>query len=213
LKKFSDPVQYKVADSVVIEAYEGKLPNILLECWREFGFCNFKNGLFSIIDPFQYREAASTWLKGTSLPQIDNFHAFARSGFGELFLWGENTGQHFSIEVATSSIFDNGSNENYINKEGANEAILNFFTVLKPSSLDLEDIYTNQSIFEDAVDKFGPLEADEMFTFEPALFLGGEQTIKTVNKVNFFIQSEILASMGQREIMDIKGLAKKAFGK
>jgi hypothetical protein len=39
-----------------------------------------------------------------------------------------------------------------------------------------------------------------------------EQTFKTVNKVNFFIQSDILASMGQREIMDIKGLTKKAFG-
>lgn len=52
-----------------------------------------------------------------------------------------------------------------------------------------------------------------MFTFEPAPFLGGKQTIKTLSKVDFFIQSEILASMGQREIMDIKSLTKKAFGK
>jgi len=64
-------------------------------------------------------------------------------------------------------------------------------------------------IFEQTIKKFGPLEEDEMFTFEPALFLGGEQTLKTVNKVNFFIQSDILAGMDQREIMDIKGLAKK----
>ncbi len=79
--------------------------------------------------------------------------------------------------------------------------------------MDIEDINTEEPIFQQAIDRLGALADDEMFTFEPAPFLGGEQTFKTVNKVNFFIQNEILASMGQREIMDIKGLANKAFGK
>ncbi len=51
-----------------------------------------------------------------------------------------------------------------------------------------------------------------MFTFEPAPFIGGERSLRTINKVNIFIQSEILASMGQREITDMKGLAKKTLG-
>lgn len=90
---------------------------------------------------------------------------------------------------------------------------MGFFGVISPENVNLIDVDTKKPIFEQAVKKFGYLEENEMFTFEPALFLGGEQTFKTVNKVNFFIQSDILASMGQREIMDIKGQAKKAFGK
>ncbi|EIK47037.1 hypothetical protein O59_001058 [Cellvibrio sp. BR] len=213
LKKFGSPIHSQIATQETIEKYRNRLPDALIDCWTEYGFCSFLDGLFQIVNPEIYRETIPTWLKGTGLLEIDTFHVFARSGFGELFLWGEKTGQHFNIEILEGSIFDNGSDENYINKEGSSEAILNFFTVLKPSSLDIEDINTEEPIFQYAIDRLGALADDEMFTFEPAPFLGGEQTFKAVNKVNFFIQNEILASMGQREIMDIKCLANKAFGK
>ena len=211
LKKFGEPTKYDDVPFETTEAYKQKLPDILLQCWKEYGFCGFKDGLFLLVNPTEYKDITITWLKGTGLLEIDTFHVFARSGFGELFLWGEHTGQHFNIEILDSLIFDNGSNETYINKEGPNEALLNFFTVLKPSSLDIDDTDTDEPIFEQAVAKFGALNADEMFTFEPAPFLGGDKSLNVVNKVNFFVQSEVLAGMGQREIMDIKGLTRKAF--
>ncbi len=211
LEKFGEPQKKILVSEEILNKYRGQLPERLLEYWQEFGFCNFKDGLFWIVNPDDYQDSMQTWLKGTGILELDTFHVFDRSGFGELYLWGEKTGQHFNIETIYSVIFDNGSDEKYIAKEGANEAIMNFFTVIKTTSADLEDVDTDEPIFEQAVKKFGPLAEDEMFTFEPALFLGGEQTFKTVNKVNFFIQSDILASMGQREIMNIKGLTKKAF--
>ena len=213
LEKFGPPKNSQPTTNELLEKYHNCLPNRLLEYWQEYGYCSFKDGLLWIVNPDDYRDTMNTWLRGTEILEFDNFHVFARSGFGELYLWGEKTGQHFNIEMINGVIFSNGSNEKYIEKVGANEAIKNFFTVIKPYSIDLDDIDADTPIFEQAVDKFGPLKEDEMFTFEPALFLGGEQTLKTVNKVNLFIQSEILADMGQREIMDIKGLAKKAFGK
>ena len=154
-----------------------------------------------------------TWLKGTGVQELDDFHVIARSGFGSLFLWGKKTGQSWRIDIIDAQIFFKRSDEKRIQTEGENKSLMGFFGVISPENVGLEDVDTDEPIFEQAVDKFGPLETDEMFTFEPALFLGGEQTFKTVNKVNFFIQSEILASMGQRDILDIKGLAKKAFGK
>lgn len=212
LEKFGEPQKNLPVNDDQLIKYQGQLPERLLEYWQEYGFCSFKDGLFWIVNPDDYQDIMEAWLKGTGILELDTFHVFARSGFGELYLWGKNTGQHFNIETINSVIFDNGSDEKYISKEGENEAIKNFFTVIKTASADLEDVDTDKSIFEQAVKKFGPLAEYEMFTFEPALFLGGEQTFKTVNKVNFFIQSDILASMGQREIMDIKGLTKKAFG-
>lgn len=211
LKKFGEPETCKMAEAVTINQYRNRLPDILLELWKEFGFCRFKDGLFFIVDPHDYYETAAAWLKGTGLLDIDTFHVIGRSGFGELFLWGERTGQHFNIEVLDGSIFDNGSSEIYIQKNGNDDAFLNFLTVIKPMSLDKEDSKSEIPIFDDAVANFGSLNTNEMFTFEPAPFLGGNQTIESINKVNFFIQSEILVSMGQREILDIKTLTRRAF--
>ena len=213
LEQFGEPKKNQSVSIDLMKKYQERLPNRLLEYWQEFGLCSFKDGLFFIVNPDDYKNSMETWLKGTGVLELDTFHVFARSGFGELYLWGEKTGQHFNIETINSVIFDNGSDEKYVAKEGVSEAIKNFFAVFSPESADLEDVDTDEPIFEQAVKKFGSLAEDEMFTFEPALFLGGEQTFKTVNKVNFFIQSDILASMGQREIMDIKGLTKKAFGR
>ena len=213
LEKFGEPRKTQSVTQELLNKYRGKLPDRLLEYWQEYGFCSFKDGLFWIVNPDEYQDTMKTWLKGTGILEIDTFHVFSRSGFGSLYLWGEKTGHSWRIDIRDAEIFHKKNYEKDILNGKSSELIMTFFSITAINSIDLEDVDTDESIFESAVEKFGSLKQDEMFTFEPALFLGGEQTLKTVNKVNFFIQSEILASMGQREIMDIKGLAKKAFGK
>ena len=213
LEKFGEPQNVVSVTKEVVDKYRGHLPNRLLEYWQQYGFCSFKDGLFWIVNPDDYSDSMNTWLEGTGVDKLDNFHVFARSGFGGLFLWGEKTGQSWRIEPVKGRLFNQGNDEKDIAAGKADDALQAFFSVIRVKSVDIVDIDTNEPIFEQAVNKFGPLKPDEMFTFEPALFLGGEQTFKTVNKVNLFIQSEILASMGHREIMDIKGLTRKAFGK
>lgn len=48
-------------------------------------------------------------------------------------------------------------------------------------------------------------------SLEAAPFLGGEKSRASIAKVNFFVQSEVLASFGNRDILDMEGLARKAF--
>ena len=213
LKKFGEPQNVAPVIKEVVDKYRGHLPNRLLEYWQQYGFCGFKDGIFWIVNPDDYKDTMDSWLKGTGVDELDTFHVIARSGFGELFLWGEKTGQSWNIEPVNGRLFNQGNDEKDIAAGKANDRVQGFFSVIKVNSVNLEDVDTDEPLFEQAVDKFGPLKPDEMFTFEPALFLGGEQTFQTVNKVNLFIQSEILAGMGHREIMDIKGLTKKAFGK
>lgn len=212
LEQFGNPQSPKLVSDEILDKYSGILPSRLLEYWKAYGFCSFKDGLFWIVNPDDYHDTMQTWLKGTGVMEQDAFHVIARTGFGSMLLWGKRTGQSWTIDIKDSELFNEGGDEKRINEGKENESLKAFFAVFSPESADLEDVDTDEPIFEQAVKKFGPLEEDEMFTFEPALFLGGEQTFKTVNKVNFFIQSDILASMGQREIMDIKGLTKKAFG-
>lgn len=212
LNEFDEPTSSTLANATTLKKFQGRVPQRLIEYWQEYGFCGFDNGLFWLVNPDEYEEIMNSWLAGTGVLELDTFHVIARTGFGSVYLWGENSGPSWRIDIRDAQIFHKKDYSKDISNGNGAEVLMRFFSIMDKYTIDLEDLQTEKSIFEQAVKKFGPLAEDEMFTFEPALFLGGEQTFKTVNKVNFFVQSDILASMGQREIMDIKGLTKKAFG-
>lgn len=212
LEQFGQPQNITSVTQMAVEKYTGQLPPRLLDYWAEYGFCSFNNGLISLVNPDDYTDVVNTWLKGTGVLELDKFHVIARSGFGVMYLWGENSGQSWNIEPLEGRIFHNGNDEEKIKNGKANDLVQEFFGVISKDNLDLKDRETRKHIFDIATSRFGALNDEEMFTFEPAPFLGGARTLKSLNKVNFFIQCEILAGMGQREIMDISGLATKAFG-
>lgn len=211
LEQFGEPQQSIEIHKDVISKYKNKLPDQLITYWIEYGFCCFKNGLFSIVNPDNYKSAIEVWLRDTDILTKDKYYAIARNGFGDLMLWGEKSGNNYTIEPRANRIFHEEGDEKRISIGKSDEAMQGFFATSDPDLTDLTDVNTDKPIFEDAVKKFGPLAHDEMFTFEPALFLGGEQTLANIKKVNIFIQLEILAKMGTPTVMDINGLAKKAF--
>jgi hypothetical protein len=67
-------------------------------------------------------------------------------------------------------------------------------------------------LFARAVNKLGPLGKHEMFAFQPALFMGGAPKLESLAKVDARVQIALLAQFGHREILDLQGLARKAFG-
>ncbi|MDN8320448.1 DUF1851 domain-containing protein, partial [Acinetobacter baumannii] len=58
-----------------------------------------------------------------------------------------------------------------------------FFFLPKKNYLDYTDKNGNK-LFDRAVKKLGVLKADEMYAFEPALALGGEESLQHLTKVN-----------------------------
>ena len=211
-EQFGEPNKYESVSEETLTYFRGKLPDRLMEFWEEFGFCSFKDGLFFIVNPQEYQLTMETWIENRSIMEEDTYHVIARTGFGDLFLWGEKNGNNYTIEPRRGVIFkEEGDAERTANGK-ADEAIAGFFAVISPEDLDLEDVNTDKPIFEQAVEKFGALAPDEMFTFVPPLFAGGEQTIDAVEKVNLFVQLDILAQLSNREIQDINDLTKLAFG-
>jgi len=213
LEKFGSPEHCKPVAVSTLEHYSEKLPNRLLEYWQEYGFCSFMDGLFWIVNPDDYQSAMKSWLKTTTIPQEDDYHVIARSGFGDMFLWGKKTGSKYAIEARDGVIFKTDDDADWIQSGKENEALSAFFGLTRPKSSNLDDVNTDTPLFAQAVKKFGPLKEDEVFAFEPALFAGGEQTIGHIHKVNIHVHLDILLQMvGQPQVMDIHGLAKIAFG-
>lgn len=72
-----------------IDKYRSILPDSLLGYWREEGWCSYADGLFWIVNPEPYKATLDTWLQGSGLAEIDNYHVIARDAFGSLYAWGE----------------------------------------------------------------------------------------------------------------------------
>ncbi len=209
---FGEPTSEKTVDTSSIESYRGKLPATLLKYWKQYGFCGFKNGLYWIVDPSRYESVLNSWIGDTKIIEQDNYYVIARSGFGELYLWGTKTGHKYTITPSLGWILEEDGAELEIKNEGADFVLQRFFAVQEVKNAELKDLNTNELLFDPAVKKFGALKENEVFGFEPALFLGGKQTIDNLKKLDIQTHLSILADFGHREFIDEDELARRAFG-
>jgi len=206
LRKFGEPSIITECNSNIIEKYTGKLPNRLLEYWKEYGFCGFKEGLLWIVNPDDYEDTLDEWLEHTEIPDQDVYHVFARTAFGDLFLWGEETGYSYKISSKRGWIIQKDGNSRKEN----DFSIKLFFGGARIASHDIKN-EAGKFLFDACVKKFGPLKKDEMFGFTHSLIVGGESNLNNIEKVNIHIHLSILAQFGQVEILDNKALKQKAF--
>jgi len=210
--EFGEPSISKKAKPSQIESYRGKLPDKLLEFWQQFGFCGFKNGLYWLVNPSNYESIVESWIGDTEINKQDNYSVIARNGFGTLYLWGTNTGHKLTIKPSMGWILEEDGDEEYIKKGDSNYAMESFLSLKEAEWFDINDSNTKKPLFNQAVKKFGALKENEVFGFEPALFLGGEQTLDKLNKLDLQTHLSILADFGHREFIDEEELARRAFG-
>lgn len=174
IENFGNPIERREVPPSSIELYKEKLPPQLLYYWAAHGWGGYGNGIFWLVNPQEYNEVVTSWLEGTTLSNYDNYHLIARSAFGHLYLWGENTG--FSLKISAFSsrcMFYNSK----LTKEELNTEIQRFFVSRKVDSNDFNELYNP------AQKKLGTLQYDEMYGFFPALMLGGSDSIEHLKKV------------------------------
>lgn len=201
---YSTPVPDKA-----LQRYSGRLPGQLLKYWADFGWAAYGGGLFWTVDPDEYEPALEAWLGDTDFVEKDALHVIARTAFGQLFVWGERSGQCMDVRPLWGMIFPTDDSAR-VSQGGADRLVRYFFSGLEKSALDQKD-RLESPLFDRAVKKLGPLAADEMYAFEPALALGGSADLKNLRKVKCVEHLVMLAQLGERQIMrDIVKDAKSA---
>jgi len=200
----------------VLEKFGGRLPSRLLEYWKELGFSGFSDGMFWITNPDDYESAIEEWIGDTPIMEEDAYYVIGRSGFGDLYLWGEKNGHKYTINPANGWILQRGEGrESQIDEGGADKAISVFFSVNDKFLCDVQGTTASSDrgpLFSHAVAKFGPLAHDEVFAFEPAPVLGGSERLDRIAKRNIHVYLSLLAQASEREILTPRALRKKAFG-
>lgn len=169
-----------------LRKYQDRLPVELLNEWRDRGWCGYAMGQIWLVDPDNYLDVVKEWLpdwcEGEDRPPI----VFARSAFGDLLISHEKSvgqlnvhyGRYIDIGDEVDDFLEYSLDKSYVSDA------LDGTLALK------------------AMKKLGPLAPDEMFTFVPALALGGSYDLQYVQKVKMFPQLSILVQLFNEIIIE-----------
>ena len=196
---FGPAIKATPPDSATLDKYKNKLPDRLLEYWQEYGFCGWGQGLLWTVNPDDYADILATWLQGSPFETKDKYHVIARSAFGKLRVWGENSGSSMMINSLFGMLFPTDNTAKY-EERGGDKSIDLFFGSSSKSSYEQTD-EDEKPLFERALNTLGELEADEMYGLKLAPALGGLVTLENLQKVKAIEYSAFLADLGEKQIM------------
>lgn len=185
-----------------INKWTGILPDILLDYWKSEGWNSYKDGLFSLVNPDEYEDLLDMWLEGTPFEELDSYHVIAKTGFGKLFIFGENTGCNTTITCYINKIISIKKNRYKKDERRLDLNVKSLITSLSPEDLDI-DGEDGKPIFERAVRLHGPLAESEIFGFVPAIIAGGRMDIKNIKKVDANIHLSILREFSPPDIFEM----------
>lgn len=182
LDAFGDTIGYQPVPPSALDHYKDKLPNQLLDYWKEHGWCGYGSGLFWLVNPREYESVVDAWLGGTT---HDTYHLIARSAFGELYLWGENTGSLLTIAAYHSRYFLSAPSANSEERDNKIQSLL-----MRAMTENL-----GLGLFDEARKALGDLEAGEMYGFVPALMLGGSAEPGNLQRLDAEVHLILLAQL------------------
>ena len=116
-----------------------------------------------------------------------------------MIVWGEEKGQSLDINVNYGMLFPTDGTED-LKEDGPDLTLDLFFATISKDSLDKNDSDENP-LFERAMALLGPLEADEMYGFVPALAIGGAPKLENLQKVKVIEHLTFLADLGEKTVM------------
>ena len=186
--------------SEVLEQYDGVLPKNLLTYWERHGWCGYNNGLYWTVNPNDYRDIIE---RLSAISQFDdpseNF-VIARGAFGDLEIWNRKRGDVMSFCPVIGLLHQWHTDE--MPEQSEEELELDmalFFESASSYDQDQED-ENDELLFEQALEKLGPLAENEMYAFVPATCLGGKWLLENLQKVDITTHIEMLMDLEEPNI-------------
>lgn len=212
IENFGEATAHDPVPEASFRRWAGVLPESLLRCWRRDGWANYGNGRLWTVNPEDYEDQVHTWLEETPFPQIDSYHVFARSSFGDIYFCGESSGAGLVLSPVWNRILCLQSCLRFKPLVRQDSGIQAFFASARHEDFDLID-QAGEPLFERAMRTCGSLQADEMYGFEPALVCGGQVVIGNLRRLKLHPHLNLLRQFAApafpRYAIDAKPLARK----
>lgn len=196
------PLGRREVDPRCATRYDGRLPTKLFDYWSEHGFAGYGSGRFWTTDPADYEAVLKRWLKHTAFAEADDYHVIGRTAFGGLWVWGSRSGPSLQIASALHLLFPDRMAAASMANGDANFVLQIFFESMTPAATEIFDDVHAQPLFKRALRKLGPLAADEVYGFVPALVMGGRARLDNLRKLRIIEHLEMLAELAPARIME-----------
>lgn len=162
-------------DRALIEKYEGKLPDEMIEIWRNYGEAELLDGYLRVINPEEYQQfIKETYFRGNvSIPVFT-------TAFGDVVTIEE--------DIWVGIVRYKNGRFNLVTKD---------FHRFLSNLLDeyFLDKYLEIPPFTEAVEKLGKPGHDECFGYVPLLGMGGSKKVKNLNIVKTREHLELIVQM------------------
>lgn len=174
-KVFSDFKLHEKVSEDIISKYRDKVGDDVIEIWEKYGFGTTFKGYLKIINPDEIQEL----LEETYIMPFDDIPIFV-TGMGDIIVcnsrgsFGIVDYRHQRIKVL------------WTKKEIEWDFFIDDY---------YQDRYWQWNPYFEAVDKYGELEYNECFGYEPLLSLGGKESVDNLRKVNYEVHITIMAEI------------------
>jgi len=209
LETYGRPTQYIPAHPETLKRLADHLPAMFIDYWKELGFSVFQNGYFQLVNPEVYAPALQSWLRETDYPGDDTYHAIVKDFYGNLYTWGERTGQDFSIDIIQNAIIKTQRNDE--KRLQGDKAYIAEETMFQ--AVDIEPGDVSWETFEEALATLGPLGDNEAYGFSLLLPLGGAFDVSNMKIVSAPEYLDRVAKMGAPDAIDFRELMRRAFSR
>ncbi len=167
----------KKVPSELNDAYQGKLPEQIIQIWKEYGLGSFMDGFLRTINPNEFQDILQrAYFMGIkSIPVLV-------TALGDMIVWEDNT--YLAIlrfRHGTFSIMEKGCN--YFLDDLIDDGYKEEF--FKPQNYYI------------ALQNQGSLQYDECFGYVPLLCIGGSEDADRLKKVKLLEHMELILSIGE----------------
>ncbi|MBI1762149.1 MAG: DUF1851 domain-containing protein [Acidobacteria bacterium] len=152
-----------------------RIPPVMREILSKEGWCSYKEQVLWLCDPDDWRNAAAAWFANSPHAQV-----LARTAIGDLFVWDE--GVFWFVMVHESLIMMTVGDAD------------RFFSRMLTASDFAPQTYL-PGLVRKARKKAGALAWDEMYTYVPALALGGSESSSRIERVKALEALSMLADL------------------
>ncbi len=149
----------------IINEYEGRLPNILLDYWQYYGIGEFGDGRARFVVTKFYANVVE-WLFRGDPDFSGDCHVIVLGAFGDMMIWSER--YQLIFVTLPLAIVDAHFRSNPLPADQVDRFVLNYVLNVDQAVFDTLDD-TGKPMFERSLTLLGPLQPSEIYGTVPAL--------------------------------------------
>ncbi|MEV0355287.1 GAD-like domain-containing protein [Nocardia sp. NPDC050697] len=180
LSRRAEPIDPVPVPAGYFAEYGGRLPELLLDLWRDIGLGGFGDGLLWVCDPHHWQPIADEWLAAVELPegyageQIPIF----RTAYGKIYCFRPGLGQKIEIDPLFSEVHlfrpETPAGQRWIDMGISDVLTFPDEQFLVTADHPTAGFDLQEDMFERIVDRLGPTSHHTVYSFAPRIQEDGD---------------------------------------